>query len=473
MHKTGLSRFKGKQHHHESREEGTGRTQPGPNVLTLAIFLIIWEGNGFCRFHDIPKAPCPCCPLLNNRNGAGRISDNKTSLGMASKSPRGQVAGMIPTDPQISPSTQGHFGQEEEEERAETHLSVVWHVGHLGIAYYDTGDPIIYFMPDGPDHENLRLLQQVVDEIGPWSILTSMKRDENMTRFLEGLASPGSGNNEVMGRPEVVLFPSVDFRLEISKQRLLSGSFSFIMEPMSPTEKILFLASIVPFDCPGTVRALGGLLKFLDQKRIGVELEESSGVIPILGFKKFVLTNLVSVDQDTYCVLQILRSEAHSLVYKLATGLKEGLSVFGLLNGCRCKWGEKQLRLWPMRPTRDLSELNAQLDGIQFFLQPRKLEMALALHGLLGNIKNVPLILRQITLSHTKASDWQVLSKVRGSLRANRIVPPLLCLQEWTRPQVTGTPRLQRVPGPCLSILHWWAEHIRHSSRLPVDGLYV
>ncbi|XP_038624503.1 mutS protein homolog 5 isoform X1 [Tachyglossus aculeatus] len=342
---------------------------------------------------------------------AGRISDNMTSLGMASRSPQGQVAGMIPTDPQISPSMQGHFGQEEEEETAETHLSVVWHAGHLGIAYYDTGDSIIYFMPDAPDHENLRLLQRVVDEIGPRSIVTSMKRDENMTRFLEGLASAGSGNNEVMGRPEVVLFPSVDFGLEISKQRLLSGSFSFITEPMSPTEKILFLSSIMPFDCPLTVRALGGLLKFLDQKRIGVELEESSVAVPILGFKKFVLTNLVSVDQDTYCVLQIFKSEAHPSVYKLATGLKEGLSLFGLLNRCRCKWGEKQLRLWLMRPTRDLSELNARLDVIQFFLQPRNLETAQALHGLLGNIKNVPLILRRMTLSHTKASDWQVLYK--------------------------------------------------------------
>ncbi|XP_038624504.1 mutS protein homolog 5 isoform X2 [Tachyglossus aculeatus] len=355
---------------------------------------------------------------------AGRISDNMTSLGMASRSPQGQVAGMIPTDPQISPSMQGHFGQEEEEETAETHLSVVWHAGHLGIAYYDTGDSIIYFMPDAPDHENLRLLQRVVDEIGPRSIVTSMKRDENMTRFLEGLASAGSGNNEVMGRPEVVLFPSVDFGLEISKQRLLSGSFSFITEPMSPTEKILFLSSIMPFDCPLTVRALGGLLKFLDQKRIGVELEESSVAVPILGFKKFVLTNLVSVDQDTYCVLQIFKSEAHPSVYKLATGLKEGLSLFGLLNRCRCKWGEKQLRLWLMRPTRDLSELNARLDVIQFFLQPRNLETAQALHGLLGNIKNVPLILRRMTLSHTKASDWQVLYKVdfEGSLAENRFI---------------------------------------------------
>jgi hypothetical protein len=37
--------------------------------------------------------------------------------------------------------------------------------------------------------------------------------------------------------------------LEISKQRLLSGNYAFIPESMTATEKILFLSSIIPFDC--------------------------------------------------------------------------------------------------------------------------------------------------------------------------------------------------------------------------------
>ena len=40
---------------------------------------------------------------------------------------------------------------------------------------------------------------------------------------------------------------------EISKQRLLSGNYSFISESMTATEKILFLSSIIPFDCVLTV----------------------------------------------------------------------------------------------------------------------------------------------------------------------------------------------------------------------------
>ncbi|XP_012905675.1 mutS protein homolog 5 isoform X1 [Mustela putorius furo] len=292
--------------------------------------------------------------------------------------------------------------------RSLTHLCVLWASGHLGIAYYDTSDSTIHFMPDAPDQESLRLLQRVLDEINPRSIVTSAKQDENMTRFLGKLASQ---EHREPKRPEIVFLPSVDFGLEISKQRLLSGNYAFIPDSTTATEKILFLSSIIPFDCVLTVRALGGLLKFLGRRRIGIELEDYNVSVPILGFKKFVLTHLVSIDQDTYSVLQIFKSESHPSVYKVASGLKEGLSLFGILNRCRCKWGEKLLRLWFTRPTQDLGELNSRLDVIQFFLLPQNLDIAQMLHRLLSHIKNVPLILKRMKLSHTKASDWQVLYK--------------------------------------------------------------
>ncbi|XP_027732494.1 mutS protein homolog 5 isoform X2 [Vombatus ursinus] len=308
----------------------------------------------------------------------------------------------------LCPSILLQEGEEEEEEQAETYLCVLWHSGCLGIVYYDSADSTIYFLPDTPDCDNLKLLQRVVDEINPRSIITSAKQDENMARFLRNLGSP---EHKELGTPETVLLPHVDFGLEISKQRILSGNFSFMPESLTSTEKILFLSSIIPFDCPLMVQALGGLLKFLNRRRISVELEDGSVNVPILGFKKFVLTDLVSIDQDTYSVLQIFKSETHPSVYKVASGLKEGLSLFGILNRCRSKWGEKLLRLWLMRPTQDVEELNSRLDVIQFFLLPQNQEMALTLHGLLSHIKNVPLILRRMVLSHTKVSDWKILYK--------------------------------------------------------------
>ncbi|XP_059558352.1 mutS protein homolog 5 isoform X4 [Myotis daubentonii] len=300
----------------------------------------------------------------------------------AGGTPQGPGAGAAAASFPSPAPVPGPAGAEDDaEEPAETHLCVLWSAGCLGLAYYDTGDSAVHFMPDAPDRESLQLLQRASQEHGEPK------------------------------RPEIIFLPSVDFGLEISKQRLLSGNYSFIPDSMTTTEKILFLSSIIPFDCLLMVRALGGLLKFLGRRRIGVELEDYNVSVPILGFKKFVLTHLVSIDQDTYSVLQIFKSESHPSVYKVASGLKEGLSLFGILNRCRCKWGEKLLRLWFTRPTHDLGELNSRLDVIQFFLLPQNLDMAQMLHRLLGHIKNVPLILKRMKLSHTKVSDWQVLYK--------------------------------------------------------------
>lgn len=67
---------------------------------------------------------------------------------------------------------------------------MLWSSGHLGIAYYDTSDSTIHFMPDAPDHESLKLLQRVLDEVHPQSVITSAKQDETLTAFLGKL-----GNN--------------------------------------------------------------------------------------------------------------------------------------------------------------------------------------------------------------------------------------------------------------------------------------
>ncbi|XP_078302868.1 mutS protein homolog 5 isoform X2 [Panthera onca] len=301
----------------------------------------------------------------------------------------GAASTSFPSLAPVSGREEAEEEEDNEQEPAEIYLCALWTSGYLGIAYYDTSDSTIHFMPDAPDHESLKLLQRVLDEINPRSVVTSAKQDENMTRFLGKLASQ---EHREPKRPEIVFLPSVDFGLEISKQRLLAGNYSFIPDSMTTTEKILFLSSIIPFDCLLTVRALGGLLKFLGRRRIGVELEDYNVSVPILGFKKFVLTHLVSIDQDTYSVLQIFKSESHPSVYKVASGLKEGLSLFGILNRCHCKWGQKLLRLWFTRPTHDLGELNSRLDVIQFFLLPQNLDMAQMLHRLLGHIKNVPTV---------------------------------------------------------------------------------
>ncbi|KAM6365911.1 LOW QUALITY PROTEIN: mutS protein homolog 5 [Alca torda] len=297
--------------------------------------------------------------------------------------------------------------EQEDQECSETHMSILCVCGQLAITYYDTEDCSVYFMPDIPDNEDLKLLQKVIEEVNPQCIVTSAKQDQNIAKFLTNLTA-AAGDKDI-GKPEIVLFPNIDFGLEVSKQRILSRQFPFIPSHMTATEKILYLSSIIPFESPLVIRALGGLL-ILDRRRVGVELEENTVAVPILAFK-IVLSDIVNMDQDTYCVLQIFKSDIHPSVYKLSSGLKEGFSLYGILKPCGANGEKKLLRLWLTRPTRNLTELNNGLDVIHFFLLAQNHETVLTLQGCLKNIKNVPLILKRMTLSHTKVSDWQALYK--------------------------------------------------------------
>nr|XP_020646346.1 mutS protein homolog 5 [Pogona vitticeps]XP_020646347.1 mutS protein homolog 5 [Pogona vitticeps]XP_020646348.1 mutS protein homolog 5 [Pogona vitticeps] len=340
--------------------------------------------------------------------------------------------------------------QEDEQEQSEVYMCVLWYGGKLGVAYYDTADCSIYLMSDSPDNEDLKLLQKVVNEVLPKYILSSAKQDYNIAKFLTNI-STFTGNEQCRGKPEVVLYPNMDFGLEVSKQRILSRQFPFIPSHVTATEKILYLSSIIPFESSLVVRALGGLLKFLDRKRPGVELEDRHTAVPILAFKKFVLTDIVNMDQDTYYVLQIFKSEVHPSVYKQASGKKEGLSLYGILNQCRCNWGEKLMRLWFMRPTRDLQVLNKRLDVIQFFLLAQNHETVLTLQDCLKNIKNVPLILRRMALSNTKVSDWQALYKT---------VYNAVCLRDTCRSLPSSIELFQTISQVFTDDLHYIASLI-------------
>ncbi|XP_036794684.1 mutS protein homolog 5 [Oncorhynchus mykiss] len=295
--------------------------------------------------------------------------------------------------------------EEEEEESHEVLLSVFAQHGQLGLCFYDSRDFTLHYMPDTSDNHELQLLARVVQEVSPHVIITSAKQERCMVQFMQGLgANPDY-------RPEVVTYPYVDFGLEVSKQRLLSAHFPFLPPAVSERERISYLSSCISFSSPLMLRSVGALLKCLDKRRVGVELEDSSVGVPILQFHTYTLKDVVYVDQDTYSVLQIFKSELHPSVYKLQSGEKEGLSLYGILNHCRCKFGSKLLRQWFLRPTRDLAVLNRRQEVVRFFSCPRNSDSLNTLQSSLRNIRNIPTLLRSMSLSHTKVSDWQGLYK--------------------------------------------------------------
>ncbi|XP_023256551.1 mutS protein homolog 5 [Seriola lalandi dorsalis] len=299
----------------------------------------------------------------------------------------------------------GINGDEEEEDSLMVLLSVLAQNGQVGLCFYDSTDSSLHYMIDTPDNHELHLLARVIQEVSPHVIITSAKQERCMTRFLHKLGS----NPDY--KPEVVTYPYVDFGLEVGKQRLLSAHLPFLPNSVSEREKMSYLSSCISFDSPLMLRTVGALLKCLDRRRVGVELEDSSVGVPILQFNAYTLKGVVCIDRDTYSVLQIFKSELHPSVYKLHSGEKEGLSLYGILNRCRSKFGSRLLRQWFLRPTQDLAVLHRRQEVIHFFTSPRNSDAQSTLQSLLRNIRNIPTLLHRMSLSHTKVTDWQSLYK--------------------------------------------------------------
>uniref|UniRef100_H3DLY3 MutS protein homolog 5 n=1 Tax=Tetraodon nigroviridis TaxID=99883 RepID=H3DLY3_TETNG len=318
---------------------------------------------------------------------------------------------------------------EEEEDSLLVLLSVLYQHGQLGLCFYDSKDSSLHYMLDASDSQELHLLDKVLQEIHPHVIITSAKQEHCMTSFLQQLGELRSNPDY---KPEIVTYPYVDFDLNVSKQRLLSAHLPFLPASISEREKLAYLSSCISFDSPLMVswlskyfqihksrpcvtvnhlRAVGALLKCLDRRRVGVELEDSSVGVPILQFHAYTLKGIICIDHDTYSVLQIFKSELHPSVYKLHSGEKEGLSLYGILNRCRCKFGSKLLRQWFLRPTRDLTVLHRRQEVIRFFASPQNSDALSTLQSLLRNISNIPMLLRRMSLSRTKVSNWQSLYK--------------------------------------------------------------
>ncbi len=60
-------------------------------------------------------------------------------------------------------------------------------------------------------------------------------------------------------------------------------------EGLSDEQHLVLVSSLIQLDSVNMVRALGVLLKYIDKRRLGVELEDRSVRVPILALKHFSL----------------------------------------------------------------------------------------------------------------------------------------------------------------------------------------
>ncbi|XP_078316540.1 mutS protein homolog 5-like isoform X2 [Crassostrea virginica] len=308
-------------------------------------------------------------------------------------------------------------------ENEQIYMSLLWHNGRLGMAYYDTELTQVFLLLDIVESDDFLFLRRILRQFHPACIILSSKQDDRLVQTLRSLVSTRSDNGNASIASDEMSFhsedsnilqflPSIDFNPDICKRRILNLDLPGIPDHYTDSEKTLYFSSLISFDNITTIRATGGLLKYLEKMRIGVELEEASVRVPVMDLKVFTLEDQVALDDTAFSALQIFQREAHPSVYKVGQGgAKEGLSLFGILNRCKSPIGSRKLRLWFLRPIRDLDVIRQRQDAVEFFVNPRNMEVVSTLTDCMKNIRNIMPVLKRMYQAQATVIDWQALYK--------------------------------------------------------------
>lgn len=113
------------------------------------------------------------------------------------------------------------------------------------------------------------------------------------------------------------------------------------------------------------------------------------------GFSIYMLTERRFVNADTICSLQIFEDESHPNFHMQGPKGrgKEGLSLFGILNGTRSPLGHKMLKQWFLRPSLSIQVITERHASIAAFLRSENLHILVTVGKSLRKVKNIPKIL--------------------------------------------------------------------------------
>ena len=136
--------------------------------------------------------------------------------------------------------------------------------------------------------------------------------------------------------------------------------------------------------------------------------------IVVAGVSAIEVSTLVGtmvVPADTYAALQIFHYEAHPSSHK-AGGVKEGLSLYGVLNRTKSPMGARLLRHRMYHPLTDAACIRQRLDIVSFFVISKDVQdTAAMLWACVRDCRPLTSALRRMKTAYATASDWRLLRK--------------------------------------------------------------
>lgn len=183
-----------------------------------------------------------------------------------------------------------------------------------------------------------------------------------------------------------------------------------------PPSNFHSLASVINFDSPTLVRALGSLLTYL--RSTAFRLEEGL-TVTVNNLRRIpAADSFLRLEESALRTLRIFATDHHPLVAnnsvkgRSSQKAKEGFSLFTLLDRTRSKAGRERLRTWMTQPLRDAAEIRRRHVGMELFLHPTcHLSVSLLLERL-SEVGSMDAILLRMQRCCAQPNDFLVMGRM-------------------------------------------------------------
>ena len=291
-------------------------------------------------------------------------------------------------------------------------LALIVYQNTVGAAYYDTDNCVLNVFKEISETEAFSNSLKICLQCNPDKIIINAKQKSKLVEVLsETYFNDGENGIEVVS--------SSLFVYDLAKRRLQSLlPNSQIQSGTSYDHKDLWASSMLEFEDKNSIKAAGALLRYIDQNRIGIELEDSLIQAPILAITQVSVLSSLFVDNDTFLALQIFENENHPSSAKRGThsSAKEGLSLFGQMDRTKSRLGSVRLKHWFKTPSRDVNILKQRQEAIGYFAKNENLDKVVALSDCLKNVKSLTKIIAKMSCSQIRVHDWNILYKTLYNL---------------------------------------------------------
>ncbi|CAG9313704.1 unnamed protein product [Blepharisma stoltei] len=258
-------------------------------------------------------------------------------------------------------------------ETSSIYLSVFTQYPKLGIAKFDESTGHLEVSEIWVTVTDFSFLSPIFIEIEPSYIIASNTAPEQLKEILENF------NTTYMPKSE----------FDYNKAKQLTTQQCFQGDEFKATTSL-------NFSCNAMISSIGALISYLTNSS---------------NFSSFSIQKVYQIkisglhcDFQTLKALQIIQEDSHPSKINNAGRSKEGLSIFGLFDNTCTTQGRKKLRQWLLRPLGEISEINARLEAIEFFMKNPGILQEI-LHEL-KNVSDLEICVKRFYEVRTTTNDW-------------------------------------------------------------------